>query len=392
MSVNRYRLRHLARLGHKNAQRANVLLERPDRLLGLILLCDTFSDILASAIGTLLAVHYFGAIGIFISTGIITFVILVFGELAPKTVAALYPAPFVLFSAGFLQIILTVAYPLVWLVNMLSNGFLYILGVRSHQKKLEHFTMDELRTVIMEAGRHMPGNYQRMLLQLLNLEKTQIEDIMVPRQEIVGIDLDKDWSEILEQLTTGQHTRLPVYREHIDNIAGVLHVRDALNLLARDDLTKVSFESILEAPYFIPEGALLSQQLLVLCQQKMRLGLVVDEYGDIQGLIAIEDILEEIVGEFTTNTAAVMQKNILAQEDGSYLLEGSINLRILNRTLNLHFSLDGPKTLSGLIIEYLDSIPPSNSCVRIAGHSLEILKVKNNRIKTVRLISTGISS
>ena len=224
-----------------------------------------------------------------------------------------------------------------------------------------------------------------MLLQLLNLEKNVVEDIMIPRNDIVGIDLTNEWPDILEQLTTSQHTRLPIYEEHIDNIRGVLHVRDALNLLAQANLTKETLLDITEEPYFIPTGTALGQQLLHFCQQKIRTGLVVNEYGDILGLVALEDILAEIVGEFTTDSAAA-HKEILTEADGSHLIDGSINLRVLNRRLQLNFSLEGPKTLNGLIIEYLESIPPPNICVTISGYRMEILQVKDNMIKTVRLI------
>ena len=387
MSVNRYRLKHLARHGNTSAKQVNILLERPDRLLGLVLLCDTFADISASAIGTVLAVHYFGGIGVMISTIIITFVILVLGELAPKTLAALYPTKIVLLSAWPLRLLLKLIYPLVWFVNFLSNGFLYLLGLRSHQKKLENFTIDELRTIVSEASHHIPVNDQNMLLQLLNLEKIYIEDIMTPVSSIMGIDLDKPWEEILDQLTINQHTRLPVYTENINAITGILHVRQAINLLAQKTLDKTSLLTILEKPYFIPENTLLNHQLVQFSDQKIRMGLVVDEYGDIQGLVTIDDILEEIVGEFTTNTADMTQKDIHPDKNGCYILDGGFNLRTLNKTLHTHFPITqtGPKTLSGLIIEHLEIIPPSNSCVKIAGYALEILSIKDNTIKTVRI-------
>ncbi|MDX2165141.1 MAG: HlyC/CorC family transporter [Gammaproteobacteria bacterium] len=386
MSVNHYRLRHLAREGNHRAKCASVLLERPDKLLGLILFCDTFADILASAIATLLAIHYFGEWGVFISTVIVTFVILIFGELSPKTLAALHPLEITLYSAYPLWILLKILSPLIGLVNLLSNGFLWLFGVRSHHKKLDSFTIDELRTVLTEAGRQMPGNYQRMLLQLLSLEKTSIEDIMIPRHEIVGIDLSKSWPDILEQLTTSQHTRLPVYDEHIDNILGILHVRDALNLLAKDELDKHSLQECLESPYFVPEHTSLSQQLVEFSRRKTRTGLVVDEYGDIRGMVTIEDILEEVVGEFTTDTAATVEKDIYREPSGDYILDGGVNLRVLNRSLHLHFPTEGPKTLSGLITEYVEMIPPASVCVRISGYLLEILQIKDNMVKSVRLI------
>jgi Mg2+/Co2+ transporter CorB len=386
MSVNRYRIRHLAKHGNISAKRVNQLLERPDRLLGVILLGDTFADIFASAIATLIAVHYLGEVGVIVATIILTLVVLIAGELAPKTLAALYPTPIVLRASLPLWLLLKILYPIVWMVNILSNGLLRLFGVRASHTALEHFNTEELRTVVTEASRHIPSNYQRMLLQLLDLEKTHVADIMIPRNEIVGIDICKPWSDILTQLTTSQHMRLPVFEEHIDNIKGVLHLRDAVNLLAQENLSKATLTEILEDPYFIPEGSVLSKQLLQFCHQKVRTGLVVNEYGEILGLVALEDILEEIVGEFTTDTAAATHKEILQEIDGSYLVDGGINLRSLNRRLQTAFPLTGPKTLNGLITEYLETIPPANICITLAGYRLEILQVKENMVKTVRII------
>ncbi len=385
MSVNRYRLRHLEKNGNTKARRAQLLLARTDRLLGVILLGDTFSDILASAVSTIIAVHYFGELSILPATILLTFLVLIFAKLAPKTLAALYPIPIVLYTAWILWIILKIIYPVVWLINVLSNGLLKLFGIRSSSKLPEHFTSEELRTVVIDSGHHITSHKQQMLLQLLDLEKIHVEDIMIPRSEIIGIDLDEPWPELIEQLTTSQHTRLPVYHEHIENITGLLHMRDVLNHLAQENLTPVTLKEIIEEPYFIPEGTSLNKQLLEFRQKKTRTGFVVDEYGAILGLVALEDILEEIVGEFTTDTAASTHKDILLQTDGSYFVDGSANLRILNRSLNIQFPLDGPKTLSGLIIEYLEMIPPANICTRISGYPLEILQVKENRVKTVRI-------
>jgi Mg2+/Co2+ transporter CorB len=387
MSVNRYRLRHLVKKGNVKARRAQLLLERPDRLLGIILLGDTFSDILASALSTVLAIHYFGEISIIPVTIILTFIVLIFAKLAPKTLASLYPIPIVLYTAWPLWFLLKIIYPVVWIINLLSNSLLRLAGIRSASKSLEHFTSEELRTIVADASRHISSNKQRMLLQLLDLEKIYVEDIMIPRHEIIGIDLGKPWTELKEQLITAQHTRLPVYEEHTENITGMLHLRTILNHLIDEKLTPDILKAVIEKPYFIPEGTSLNQQLLAFCQEKRRTGLVVDEYGTILGLVTLEDILEEIVGEFTTDAAASTHRDILLQTDGNYMIDGSITLRILNRTLNLHFPLDGPKTLSGLIIEYLEMIPPANTCVRIAGYRMEILQVKDNMVKTVKLKS-----
>jgi len=385
MSVNHYRLQHMVKKGRAGARRVQLLLERPDRLLGIILLGDTFSDILASSIATLIAVHYFGSTGVIIATIALTLLVLIFGELAPKTLAALYPTPIVLYTSWILWFFLKILHPVVWVANIFSNSLLRLFGVKTAEKNIEHFTTEELRTVVTDASRHVPHRYQHMLLQLLDLEKSCVEDIMVPRNEIIGIDLEKDFKEIADQLSAFQHTRFPVYREHIENIIGMLHVRDAMKLLSKGILNEKTLQNILESPYYIPEGTPLNKQLLHFCEEKIRTGLVVDEYGDILGLVTLEDILEEIVGEFTTDFSASLYKEIIVEAEGSYLVEGSINLRALNRRLGTHFSLEGPKTLSGLIIEYLEMIPSANSCVKILNYPLEILSVKDNTIKTVRL-------
>lgn len=385
LSVNPYRIRHLVQHNHLLARRVQYLLERPDRMLGVILMCDTFADIFASAIATLLAIHYFGESSVIFITIALTFVVLIFGGIAPKTLATIYPLRIALASAWPLIIFLRVLYPFVWLTNTIANGLLRLLGVRVKAKALEHLSHEELRTMLHEAGSRLPKDYRSMLLKVLDLEKVSVEDIMVPRGDIAGIDITEEWDTILEQLTTAHHTRLPVYRETIDNVIGFLHVRKALNLLAKEKLNNESLLTILDDNYFIPEGTPLNVQLIHFRQEKRRVGCVVNEYGDIQGLVTLEDILEEIVGEFTTDIATLMSKTIHPQPDGSYLVDGSISVRDLNRILHTDFSLEGPRTLSGVIIEYLEMIPPSGTALKIGKQTLEVVQVKGNMIKTVKV-------
>ncbi len=385
MSVNRYRIRHLARHGLPAAKRVSLLLERPDRLLGVILLGDIFADILASAIATIIAVHYFGEIGVLVATIILTFIVLVFGELTPKTLAALYPMPIVFSMAFPLWLLLKILYPIVWLLNIFSNGLLRIFGIHSSTQTIETLSTDELRTVVKEANNRIPPNYQKMLLQLLDLEKTVVEDIMIPRNDIIGINITEEWSTILTQLTTSQHTRLPIYEDNIDHILGIVHLRDALNLLVQENLTKETLLNAIEPPYFIPESTTLAQQVLNFSKNKQRISLTVNEYGDIQGLVTIEDILEEIVGEFTTDTIGETHKEISTQPDGSFVIDGGINIRELNRTLHFHLPTHGPKTLSGLIIEHLETIPNTSICLRINNYLIEVLQVKDNMVKTAKI-------
>ncbi len=384
MAVNRYRLRHLARQGHKGAQRVLRLLERPDRLIGLILLGNNLVNILASSLTTVIALRLGGEGAIALGAGLLTLVILIFSEVAPKTLAALHPERIAFPAAFVYEQLLRVMYPVVYLVNLLANGVLRLLGVRPGQTETSHaLSTEELRTVLHEAGALIPKRHQEMLLSILELEEVTVNDIMVPRGEIVGIDLEEDMEVIVTQLTSAQHTRLPVYRESIDHVEGFLHVRNALPLLARGELTKEALVRILREPYFIPEATPLNTQLLNFQRQRRRIGLVVDEYGDIQGLVTLEDILEEIVGEFTTSPE--LSPEVIPQEDGSYLVDASVNIRELNRMLGWRLPTDGPKTLNGLILEHLEHIPEPGTSLRIAGYPMEVVQTRGNAVKTVKI-------
>lgn len=385
MSLNRYRLRNLVRKKHQAARRVNQLLERPDRLLGIILIGNNFTNIVASAIATVIAAHYFGDIGVAIGTLLLTLVILIFAEVTPKTLAALYPEQVAFPSSIFLKILLIVMYPIIWVVNGISNGLLRLFNIHVKRSGLDTLSHEELRTIVREATGKGVSAYQEMLLRILDLEKIIVNDIMIPRNEIVGIDIEEDWENILKQLTVSQHTRIPVYRRTLDRIEGILHLRKALNLLAEEHLTKRTLLGIIDEAYFVPSGTPLNIQLINFRRKKIRSALVVDEYGDIEGLVTLEDILEEIVGEFTTDIAAT-RKSVLLQKDGSYLVSGSVSIRELNRSLNWELPVKrGTKTLSGLIVEYLETLPTTGIGLRLAGYPIEIMEVEENTIKTARI-------
>ncbi len=384
MSLNRYRLRHLAQTGHSGAKRAQKLLERPDRLIGLILLGNNFVNILASSITTIIALKYLGEAWIAAAAGVLTLVILIFAEVTPKTKAALNPEHIAFPATIILKPLLVICYPMVWTINIIANNLLKLLGVSPNSGALQQLTQEELRTVVNEAGAMIPQRHQKMLLNILDLEKVTIEDIMVPRNEIIGIDLDDELNEIIQLLTSCQHTRLPLYRENINNVLGIMHVRNVLPFIHKEDFNKETLLGIAKEPYFMPEGTPLNTQLLNFQRQKRRIGLVVDEYGDIEGLVTLEDILEEIVGEFTTDVATSI-KDIHPQEDGSFLVDGSANLREINRTMHWSFPTDGPKTLNGLITDYLESIPVPGTSLRIAGYPMEIVQIADNTVKTARI-------
>jgi len=385
MAINRYRLRHLAAKKHRSAQRVSELLKRPDRLIGVILLGNNFVNILASSIATVIAVDLMGEAGIAIAASLLTVVILIFSEVTPKTIAARHPEK-VAFPASFIiQPLLKLLYPLVWLLNWAGNNLLKLFGISEQDKDGQHLSPEELRTVVHEAGGLIPHRHQQMLLGILDLEKVTVEDIMVPRNEIVGIDLDAPLDKITEQLATSQHTRLPLYCESIDNVVGIIHLRKVLRLFKLEEFSKDLLKETAQEIYFIPEGTPLNTQLLNFQRHKRRIGLVVNEYGDIQGLVTFEDILEEIVGEFTTNPDA-LNLDIHPQEDGGFLVDGSVTVRELNRVIGWNLSTEGPKTLNGLILDYLEAIPEADTSLLLEGHPLEIVQMANKAIKTIKIL------
>jgi Mg2+/Co2+ transporter CorB len=384
MSLNRYRLRHLVKNKHRGAMLTQALLSRPDRLIGLILLGNNFVNIAASSLTTIIFYRLMGETGIAIGAGLLTLVILIFGEVTPKTLAIMHPERIAFPVAYVLTLLLRLMYPIVWLTNGISNSLIKIFGITPQETAMQQLSRDELRTVVNEAGALIPRRHQRMLLSILDLEHVTVEDIVIPRSDIVGIDLDNDLDEILRLLTTSQHTRLPVYRENIDNVLGIIHVRNALHLIAQKNLTKETLQDIAREAYFVPEGTSLHTQLLNFQRQKRRIALVVDEYGDILGLVTLEDILEEIVGEFTTDSSTTL-RDIHPQEDGSFLVDGSITVRELNRLTDWGLPTDGPKTLNGLIIEHMEFIPEPGTSLLIAGYPVEIVQTSANAVKTAKI-------
>jgi Mg2+/Co2+ transporter CorB len=384
MTLNRYRLRHLVRARHPAAVRAQKLLERPDRLIGLILLGNNFVNILASTLTAVIAVRLIGEAGLVIGAALLTLVILIFAEVTPKTLAALHPER-VAFPAAFIYgPLLWLMYPFVWVVNSIANALLKVIGVRPEESAADALSQEELRTVVLEAGAMIPKRHQDMLLNILDLEKVTVEDIMIPRKEVTGINLEDDWNTIVRQITSSQYTRLPVFRDSIDNVVGFIHLRKVLPLLKRNRLDKQTLESLIREPLFVPENTPLNRQLLNFQRERRRVGLVVDEYGDIQGLVTLEDILEEVVGEFTTDPLT-SSRDYIPEEDGSFLVSGTTNVRDLNRALEMELPIDGPKTLNGLVLEYLEDIPEPGTSVLLAGYPIDIVQTKGNLVKTLRV-------
>ena len=384
MTMNRYRLSHRAKLGERGARLAQELLQRPDRLIGLILLGDNLVNILAASVATVIGLRLFGEVGIAIASGVLTLVVLIFAEVTPKTLAALHPERVAIPAAYIYWPLLRILFPFVLLVNLIANGLLRLLGVSPEEAAAHSLSSEELRSVVSEAGAMIPQRHQSMLISILDLENATVEDIMVPRNEIIGVDLSESEDMIREQCVGSEHTRLPLYHGSIDDLRGIIHLRHALKLANADQLSGENLLRLAREPYFIPEGTALNHQLLNFQNQKRRIGFVVDEYGDIQGLVTLADILEEIVGEFTSDPATRI-KNVYMDADGSYLVNGTVTIRSLNRTLGWKLPSGEAKTINGLILEKLEAIPRPGQRLELRGYSIEITEIRSNAVKTARI-------
>jgi Mg2+/Co2+ transporter CorB len=387
LTINRYRLRHRASRGDRAAKLTEALTRQPDRWLGVNLLWITLTTMAAPTVGTLLAQRYGGDALVWATTLGLGLFTVVFCELAPKIYAAVRPERMALPAAYIYWPLVWISMPVVWIANQLANGFLRVLGVSKRAVSEHSLGIDELRLVVAEAGLLVPQRHQQMLLSILDLEKVSVDDIMVPRNEVVGIDINDDWDRILEQISQSQHTRVPVYEGELDNIIGILHLKAVARELTRGALGRERLLELARArdAYFVPEGTPLNTQLLNFQRQRRRIALVVDEYGDVQGLVTLEDILEEIVGEFTTDPATMMHKDVHPEPDGSFVVNASAGVRALNRALQWALPTDGPKTLNGLIVEYLETIPEPGTSLKIGDYTVEVLQVGENTVKTVRL-------
>ena len=385
MALNRYRVKHLAENNHPGARRANALLERPDRLIGLILLGNNFVNILAAQIATIIGLRLLGEDGLLITTAILTIVILIFAEVLPKTYAALHPEAIAFPSSLLLRILMSLFYPFVWLVNAISNTMLTVFDIDPGKRGDDPLDREELRTVVKEAGAMIPTKHKQMLTGILDLEKATVEDIMVPRAEIVAIDLDGEWNEVLTQLEACRHTRLPCYRGNPDNVIGLLHMRNLTRLvLNKGTFDLEDLEALIVEPYFVPTRTNLHTQLINFQRQRQRTALCVDEYGEIEGLVTLDDLLEEVVGEYTTDPL-VHERDVYPQEDGTYLIDATANVRELNRSCGWRLPEEGPKTLNGLILEALEDIPEPGTSLRIEDYTIEILHASDTVVRTARV-------
>jgi len=381
MALNRYKLKHLAK-NNRGAQLAMQLLDKPDRLIGLILIGNNIVNILITQLATYIGFRMGGSAGVAIATGALTLCLLVFAEITPKTIAALKSEQIALPASYVYVGLLKFAYPLVWLINLFANTVVRMFGVDPKSNEIESLSNEELKTVVSESQGLIPANHSEMLMRVLDMESITVDDIMIPRTEITGIDLDDDWNDIEEHILRSNFTRLLVFRGGINNIQGFLHLRRLLPLLHDDNLDREHFEKIMEPAHFTPEGVPVSQQLINFQNERRRVSLVVDEYGDVLGLITLEDILEEIVGQFSTSPAN-FDYEVKTNDDGSMWVDGAMSVRDINRQLGMELSTDGAKTINGFVTEYLGQIPSPGISVLIDNYPMEIRKTHNNAIKTL---------
>ena len=381
MAINRYRLRSLAQK-HRGAKRTQRLLENVDELIGAILLGNNFVNILASSIATIIAIHLWGEGSVIYASVLLTFVILIFAETTPKTFAAKFPEKVAIPSSLVISLVIKIFKPFVWLVSLFSKSILKILGV-SNNGQNTHVSSEELKMVVDDAKRVISSKYQKMLKNIIDLENVRVEDIMIPRNELISVDINKQ-DELPNYLKRVQHTRLLIYKDTPDNITGVLHMRNVVNLYANDEFSIDNVIDKIREPYFVPEGTSLSDQLEHFQKQKRRLGLVVNEYGEVRGMIVLEDILEEIVGQFTSNQSENIEE-IIKQDDGTYLIDPRVSIRELNDALDTDFSPDRAKTLNGLILDELQMIPTRDISLKVDSIMIEILQTSGNAIKLVKV-------
>ncbi len=388
MALNRYRLKHKVKSGHKGAKLAQKLLETPDRLLGVILLGNNFVNIFASSIATIIAMKLIGEAGIAIAAGLLTLVVLVFAEVAPKTLAALYPEKIAYPAAYVLTPLLKLLSPIVWLVNFFANGFLRLFKINIKNVEDAHaLTHEELQTLIYEATSQLPEQYQSMLSSVLQLESVTVEDVMIPKQDMYAVDVDQPFDQILKAIQKSPYTRVPLYRGSLDeDLVGIVNLRRALPILMRSDVKLKDIIKISRPAYFIPETTSLSVQLGKFNEQKRRMALIVDEYGDLQGMLTMEDLLEEIVGKLSTDAKSKPEDDAVAlHEDGSMTIDASEFIRDLNKEYKFSLPTNGPKTLNGLIQEELEALPSPGTCIKVGDYVLEVIETSSNAIEAVKL-------
>jgi len=388
MSINRYRLRHLVQQGHRGAKITNNLLLQTDKLLGVILLCNNFVNTALATLVTVMTVHLFGEgeFTLMFSTLAVTFAILIFSEISPKIIAAAHAEKVGIFVSYILYPLLQVLYPIVWFVNLFVEAWLKLLGIKIHfGDGIKSLNMDELRSIVTDSGKLLPSKHRSILLNLFELEKIEVDDVMIAHPQVEVINFDVPLDDILDRVANSHHTRLPVREGDTEEIFGIMHIRKVMNLMRLNhDLDKDTLREIISDPYFVPSGTPLYTQIQEFQENKERIALVVDEYGELKGLITLEDILEEVIGDFTTQSPSRIG-HFHQEEDGGWLVDGSSSLRDLNKKLNLTLPLEGSRTLNGLVLEHFQDIPDASTSFKIGNHVLEVVQTQDKVVKSVKI-------
>jgi len=382
MSVNRYKLKHKYKQGHKLASKVTYLIKNPDKTLSLILLMNNFVNILASAISTIIAIKLYGEAGIAISVVVLTVVILIFAEVTPKTLAALHADKIAYPVSWLLYPLMKILRPIIMIINIITKGILRILGIKDNKINQELLTKDEIKLIVKESSQRIPKSHEDMIVNMLDLEKVKVEDAMIPRSEVYAVDIDDELTIITDKLTTSKHTRIPIYNQDINKLLGFLHKRKVMEMLITGNFTKKSIKESLSPAYYIPEDTSLTSQLISFKRERKRVGFVVDEYGDVKGLVTLNDILEEIVGEFNDDNRDL---GIMKISDNSYMIDGSIQIREINKLLDWKISEDVAKTINGYILECLENIPKKGETFTNEGYVFEIIEISNNFVNNVKV-------
>ncbi|MDC3386331.1 CNNM domain-containing protein [Gammaproteobacteria bacterium] len=383
MSINKYKMRHQAKLNNKGAKAAKKLLENPDKVIGVILLGNNLTNILITQIATLISLRVYGDIGLAIATGLLTIFILIFAELTPKTIGEMHSEKIAYSSSLLFKPMLIILYPLVFLINFIANSIIKFIGLKDNTSK-SPLTSDELKTVLSESSIKFPKPHLKMLESIIDLEKATVEDIMIPRSDIYGIDIGDDIATVVNNFKSTPYTRIPVYEDNIENLLGLIHIKNIAPMLASNSIDETEIKKLIKKPYYIVSGTSLYRQLLNFQKEKRRIGFIVDEYGDIQGLVTLEDILEEIVGDFTSDPAD-SEEIIPTDNENIFIIDGGAHIREINQILSINLNAKSAKTINGFILEHIENLPRINDTINIQGHTFKIIENLDNAVKTVHL-------
>ena len=383
MSINKYKMRHQAKLNNKGAKAAKKLLENPDKIIGVILLGNNLTNILITQIATLISLRVYGDIGLAIATGLLTIFILIFAELTPKTIGQMHSEKIAYSSSLLYKPMLILLYPFVFIINLIANSIIKIMGLEDNIAK-SSLSTEELKTVLSESSIKFPKPHLRMLESIIDLEKATVEDIMIPRSDIYGIDISDDIASVVSNFKVTPYTRIPVYEDNIENLLGLIHIKNIAPLLASRSINDTEIRNLIKKPYYIVSGTSLYRQLLSFQKEKRRIGFIIDEYGNIQGLVTLEDILEEIVGDFTSDPSS-SEEILTTKNDNVFIIDGGVHVREINQELDIKLIAKEAKTINGFILEHTENLPEINDIIKIQGHTFKVLENIDNAVKTVHL-------